>query len=48
MGKLSAIGRGGVGEAEGRGSESARKGEEQWHGDSDDKPEVDEKIHHQI
>ena len=51
MGKLSARGRVGVGEAEGIGSESAgpqQKGEEQQHGDGDDKPEVDEKIHHQI
>ena len=51
MGKLSARGRAEVGKAEGIGSESARsqqKGEEQRHSDGDDKPEVDEKIHHQI
>ena len=42
MGKLSARGRAGVGEAEGE------KGEEQRHDDGDDKPKVDEKIHHQI
>ena len=52
MGKLSARGTAGVGEAEGIGrvsqQEPQQKREEQRNSDSDDKPKVVEKVHHQI